>query len=147
MHIKTYLLLIALLISSAQADEKSHLALAKQFEQLSSSQDRQELAKVYANALFRDAGFTPKQLAKVADVMHDFLTSEEYLNKKAKVFMEMYSEEELKMLIELVKSPAYKLMNSKREEYNRRISVVTNGLFQSEKLRKALQKLETSADE
>jgi tRNA uridine 5-carbamoylmethylation protein Kti12 len=96
------------------------------------------MATVFAEMLLREYPEQAHKKEKLSEEIHKVLTSEEYLNKKAKVYMEVLTEEELKMCIEVVKLPGFKLMNAKRADFTRGLADVSQQLMFSEKIQSIL---------
>ena len=134
------------MLGTVYADQAKHMQLAKEFNRLSSSQNPKQLAEAYASYMLSKISDKPEHKAKLVGVLHKLITSEDYMTRKSKVFMDMFSEDELVSLIELVKMPAYKLMNSKREEYNRRLGAVASGLIQADEVTSVIEEIMKSTE-
>ena len=136
---KTLLITLLLITGFAVAGEKEHFALAKEFDRLSGAQDKKQMATVFAEMLLREDPIDQAdKKERLANEIHKVLTSEEYLNKKAKVYMEVFTEEELKKCIEVVKLPGFKLMNSKRADFARGLADVSQQIMFSKKIQDIL---------
>ena len=115
---KVFLTLFLLIISAVvTADESTHFDLALEFEHLSGAKDKSKLVDSILPA------FTPhiksdKERSILRNYLVDVMMSDEYLQGKAKAYMNVYSEAELKQLIVLVKLPAYSLLQNKRYAVN-----------------------------
>lgn len=135
---KTLLLSLLFITSPAFAGEKEHLALAKEFDRLSGAQDKKEMASVFAEMLLRGSPEQVHKKEKLTAEIHKVLTSEEYLEKKARVYMGVLTEDELKMCIQVVKLPGFKLMNAKRADFSRGLADVSRQVLLSEKIKAVL---------
>ncbi len=124
------LALMALLLPSvAASDEARHLQLAQQFDRLSSVQDKQSLAAsvVLGVALF-DPSLAKRQKELQAFALR-YLESEDYALDKAQIYMKLFSEAELEDLVALAQTPAYRLLQNKRNAINEQfmeLSISTN---------------------
>jgi hypothetical protein len=113
------LLTLFLLVASTvvAADESTHFALALEFERLSGAKDKSKLVDSVLPA-FAPHVKSDKERSILRNYLVGVMMSDEYLHGKAKAYMSIYSEVELKQLIELVKLPAYSLLQNKRYEVN-----------------------------
>lgn len=125
-------------IGLATGGEAEHLALAREFDRLSGTQDKEQMAGVWADLLMEDALAPDSIRERLVAAITTALTSEEYLNKKARVYMEIFTEEELKQVIEVVKLPGFKLMNSKRAEFTTGLAKVGREILLGDKIRAIL---------
>jgi hypothetical protein len=129
---------LAFAFGRASGGEAEHLALAREFDRLSSAQDKEQMAGVWADMLIEDALAPDSIRGRLVAAITTALTSEEYLNKKARVYMEIFTEEELKQVIEVVKLPGFKLMNSKRADFTTGLAQVSREILLGDKIRAIL---------
>ena len=113
-------ILIAIVLSLSAncvmaAEESRHLQLAREFDRLSGATDKQAAVRSVIAAMSQSnpsAAPDPKLERFLVGIME----SEEYALGKAQAYMKLFSENDLKQLIEMARSPAYILMQAKRQE-------------------------------
>jgi len=96
--------------------DNKHFELALKFEKLSSSQDKVKLVNKMFPAIKQYANLknTDKYDLNIKEYIIKILDSKEYKEGKAKVYMDLYTSEELMILIKHVQSPCYKILNKQR---------------------------------
>jgi hypothetical protein len=110
------LLLLFLAARGCLADEASHLKLAREFDALSGASSRGALVSAFLPQLVRlDPSLEPHKDA-LQQALTEILESEEYQLGKARIYMRLYSEAELALLLDMVRSPAYQLLQARRIE-------------------------------
>jgi len=112
------ILLVFFLSSLLIAEDNEHFKLAVQFDSLSSAEDKMKLVDSilpYFSQFFPDSSLNKNEIQKT---VIDILNSSEYKEGKAKVYMQLFSIDELKQLIELVQLPAFKLLQDNRYKMN-----------------------------
>ncbi len=115
---KLTLVFILLIISFAvNAGEEEHFRLALEFDRLSGAMDKSKLVDSLLPA-FAPQLKTEEEERLLHKYLVEVMTSDAYYKGKARAYMSIYSEPELKELIALVKLPAYKLLQQRRYEIN-----------------------------
>ncbi len=128
-----YFVLILLLLGgvSASANDR-HYQLAKDFEELSSSDDKAALVDSIIQPLIQ---YNPK-LKEYQDEfrsrMLKILSSNDYKEGKIKIYKDLFTEKELEGLVQMIKSPTYQLLNNRRHEMNKRLAENTMKLYSAE---------------
>ncbi|WP_134056466.1 hypothetical protein [Rheinheimera aquimaris] len=113
--IRLFFILLLVLPPALLADDE-HLRLALVFEDLSSSSDKLAFVDSMMPLIEMHAAGDESKIHKIHAFLVKALQSEEYRRSKAEVYKRQFSEEELRQLIELVKTPAYKLLNERRHD-------------------------------
>lgn len=103
-------------VGVSMGGEKEHLALAKEYCQLVESPDHQEEAEYRAWGIFRRHPTLEERNEEVMEAIYEFVISEEFVEKRARMYMEIFTEEELKQMVKVLKLPGYELLNSKWKE-------------------------------
>ncbi|ASF15678.1 hypothetical protein CEQ32_12330 [Shewanella sp. FDAARGOS_354] len=112
--ISCFLLLFLLAFTFKALANDTHMQLALKFEDLSSSSDKEALVDSMIPYFQMQTDGGEAEMKKIRSFLIQSLQSEDYRIMKANIYKRQFSKEELELLIELVSSPAYKLLNSKR---------------------------------
>ncbi len=102
----------------AFANDSKHYELAKQFDELSGAQDKTKLVDSILPNLVINMPELKGNENIIREHLISILSSQEYQDGKINVYMSIYNEKQLESLIELVKSPAFKLLQDHRYEMN-----------------------------
>jgi hypothetical protein len=114
-----YLAFILIFFSTlAFANNGKHYELAKQFDELSGAQDKTKLVDSILPSLIMVMPELNGNENIIREHLISILSSQEYQDGKIKVYTSIYNEKQLESLIELAKSPAFKLLQDHRYEMN-----------------------------
>ncbi len=94
----------------------THMQLALKFEDMSSSSDKAALVDSMMPYIQMQTDGDEAEVKKIRSYLIQSLQSEDYRKMKANIYKRQFTKEELELLIELVTSPAYKLLNAKRND-------------------------------
>ncbi|MFB2726704.1 hypothetical protein ACE02H_04480 [Shewanella mangrovisoli] len=92
------------------------MQLALKFEDMSSSSDKAALVDSMMPYIQMQTDGDEAEVKKIRSYLIQSLQSEDYRKMKANIYKRQFTKEELELLIELVTSPAYKLLNAKRND-------------------------------
>lgn len=116
------LILLVLACNVCYANEADHLRLAREFDSLSSAQNKSSLMAAFIPSFLSTSPISEAQKKGFERWAAELLESEEYRLGVAKIYMQLFSPEELKELIKIVRKPAYRLLQNKRNEVTRLLS-------------------------
>ena len=141
-NMKTFFLLTLLLSVSVFAEDR-HLQLAMEFDSLTSESDHSKKIEAYVAAIQRMLPEIEIRRSDVEEMVYTVYSSEVYKKEKIKLYKDMFSEEELSLLIVMVKNPAYKILKNKQPEMIKRVSTIVAPILNKE-MTLLLSRLETS---
>lgn len=101
----------------ALADDSEHFRLALEFDRLSGAKDKSKLVDSVLPA-FAPHLKSEEERKILRNYLVELMGSEAYLHGKAKAYTSIYTESELRQLIDLVNLPAYALLQNRRYQIN-----------------------------
>lgn len=113
-RMSSFLLIFLLAFTFKTLANDTYMQLALKFEDLSSSSDKAALVDSMMPYIQMQTDSGEAEVEKIRSFLIQSLQSEDYRIMKANIYKRQFSKEELELLIELVSSPAYKLLNTKR---------------------------------
>ena len=132
LFISTFILCAGIL----HGGEAEHLNLAKKFAKLDGRRGIGEAgAETLADILLeRVTAESPGQRKRLVKAIVDAYESDKYLEAEAKVYAEMFSEDDLSKLVELAKMPIFQKLESKKLEISSKIGFVSGRVLMSEEI-------------
>ena len=121
---------MVLLSTFAYADDNKHYELAKRFDELSGAQDKKKLVDSILPGIMMSMPNLEGKEDILREHLIEVLSSQEYQYGKIKVYMSIYDEDQLRLLIEMAQSPGYKLLQDHRYEMNQGFIYNMNELIQ-----------------
>lgn len=113
MRLSIALLFLSLSLPVTVMAQDSHRDAALRFHKLFAAADATQAANITASMMASADPTLARHKQIVVKWLFDLINSAEYEDAKVRVYETVYTEGELKQLITLVQSPAYKLLQSK----------------------------------
>ena len=119
-------MLLAVLLSACSslvlaADRHEELAL--QFDELTTTADRSPRIDAYIAAIEAASPGVKLDREGLKKMVLEVFNSNEYRAAKIRIYKELFTQPELEQLVEFVKLPAYRLLDSKRPEMTRKVGM------------------------
>ena len=122
-------ILLILSVNNAVSAETEKHNDAKQLYELTKITNDQAVIAHFVNSAIKGTPSLSSKKEIITDFMRDFVKSDEYTEGKIKIYMDLYTDKELKEALKLFKNPIYKKLKEKQAEVFRRGAEHTKALY------------------